>query len=223
MCVCVEGVRLCVNEKSASSANVTCLPSKRPKIILIMCQSDATRPGEDSGMEGGEVLPWNKVSKWACRWNVPAMKWLPLPRAELSPALQSERLLVLLPRSLSLCLSLHFFLCLSASLTLCVSFRTFIFLLCCSLLRSFGSFHAFRPFSFATPPFPVSFPWACFATSFCAFLFCCLSKLIHCFVLPFYAKAETVDFNCVLNYVSKVFYIYFSRKTFDGFLSATCI
>lgn len=48
--VCVEGVRLCVNEKSASPASFTCLPSKRPKIILIMCQSDATGAGEDSGM-----------------------------------------------------------------------------------------------------------------------------------------------------------------------------
>lgn len=123
------------------------------------------------------MLTWNKVSKWACRWNVPAMKWLPLPRAELSPAPQSERLLVILPRSLSLCLSLFvsFFFSFSVSLPFSLSvlfplsFRTFIFLLCCSLWRSFGSFHAFRPFSFATPPFPVSFPWACFGTSFCAF------------------------------------------------------
>lgn len=48
--VCVEGVRLCVNEKSASSASFTCLPSERPKIILIMCQSDATGAGVDSGL-----------------------------------------------------------------------------------------------------------------------------------------------------------------------------
>lgn len=106
------------------------------------------------------------MSKWDCRWNVPAMKWLPLPRAELSPAPPSERLLVAPPPPLlTLSLTLPLFLC---ALFL-PPFRTFIFLLCCSFLPSFGSFHAFGPFSFATPPFPLSFPWPCFSTSFCAF------------------------------------------------------
>lgn len=74
------------------------------------------------------MLTWNKVSKWACRWNVPAMKWLPLPRAELSPAPQSERLLVILPRSLSVSFPLSPSFSLSQSLCLSHS-------LCCSLCR----------------------------------------------------------------------------------------